>query len=110
MVGKLLVIRTETFSNSILPHRQTHGHFVLNDWAILKLGKSPIGGVQKTILDTQPFFLGNYPESILFEICCYYFLLKRVRKKRRGRALCEIFGRRLCEMVCLFGAKNSHMF
>merc|ERR1712008_475426 len=44
----------------------------LNDWCVLKLGKSPpTSGIQAIILDTG-HFLGNYPESVLLEGCYHW--------------------------------------
>eukprot|EP00980_Cylindrotheca_fusiformis_P016112 scaffold4782_cov106-Cylindrotheca_fusiformis.AAC.5 len=42
----------------------------LNDWCILKLGQPAASGVARVILDTK-HFLGNYPESVLLEGCCW---------------------------------------
>lgn len=40
----------------------------LNDWCILKLGKTADEGVARVIVDTKHFF-GNFPESVLLEGC-----------------------------------------
>ena len=40
----------------------------LSDWAVIKLGKEAINGVQRVIIDTK-HFRGNFPESAMLEGC-----------------------------------------
>jgi len=40
----------------------------LQDWAVIKLGKTAEQGIQRVILDTK-HFRGNYPESVQVEAC-----------------------------------------